>query len=129
VHLRSPPRQERAEGGERFGGGGAVALSGCVALGERVQRVKRLEGRVDGPPSSLLLWARRTPAMVKLFQGDAQSVQNDVNSWIEVYKPTIRDFKQSLIVMEHSLIVLLTFLYEVGAETEKVQYKISAAKK
>ena len=67
--------------------------------------------------------------MVKLFQGDAQSVQNDVNSWIEVYKPTIRDFKQSLIVMEHSLIVLLTFLYEVGAETEKVQYKISAAKK
>ena len=67
--------------------------------------------------------------MVKLFQGDAQSVQSDVNNWIEVYKPTIRDFKQSLIVMEHSLIVLLTFLYEVGAETEKVQYKISAAKK
>jgi len=67
--------------------------------------------------------------MVKLFQGDVRSVQNDVNNWIEVYKPTVVDFKQSLIVMEHNLIVLLTFLYDAQAETEKVKYKISPAKK
>jgi hypothetical protein len=67
--------------------------------------------------------------MVKLFQGDVQTVQNDVNNWMEVYKPAITDFKQSLIVLEHNLIILLTFLYEARAETDKVQYKISSAKK
>ena len=66
--------------------------------------------------------------MVKLFQGDAQSVQNDVNSWIEVYKPKISDFKQSLIVLEHNLIVLLTFLYEASSEIGKVEYKLDRRK-
>ncbi|MBN1834784.1 MAG: hypothetical protein JW820_02975 [Spirochaetales bacterium] len=67
--------------------------------------------------------------MIKLFQGDYQSVQNDVNNWIEVYKPRILEFRQSLILMEHNLIVLLTFLYQSESETEKVEYKISPAKK
>ena len=67
--------------------------------------------------------------MVKLFQGDCQAVQNDVNNWIEVYKPRITDFKQSLILMEHNLIILLTFLYESESETQKVEYKISPVKK
>lgn len=67
--------------------------------------------------------------MVKLFQGDVQSVQNDVNSWLEVYKPTITDFKQSLIVLEHSIIIVLTFLYEAESETAKVEYKFEKFKK
>ena len=67
--------------------------------------------------------------MIKLFQGDHRAVQNDVNNWIEVYKPKIIDFKQSLIVMEHNLIILLTFLYESESETKKVEYKISPLKK
>ena len=67
--------------------------------------------------------------MIKLFQGDFQSVQNDVNSWIEVYKPKIVDFKQSLIVREHNLIVLLTFLYQAESGTQKVEYKINPQKK
>jgi hypothetical protein len=67
--------------------------------------------------------------MVKLFQGDWQSVQNDVNSWIEVYKPEITDFRQSMIVMERSIVVLLTFLYEEKSDTSKVEYKIDRIKK
>jgi len=67
--------------------------------------------------------------MVKLFQGDMQSVQNDVDSWIEVYKPTITDFKQSLIVLEHNIIILLTFLYEIKSETGRVEYKVDRFKK
>ena len=67
--------------------------------------------------------------MVKLFQGDMQSVQNDVNNWIEVYKPSITDFKQSLVVMEHSIIVLLTFLYETKPDMGKVEYKVDRFKK
>ncbi len=63
--------------------------------------------------------------MVKIFQGDYQTVQRDVNNWIEVYKPTINDFEQSLVVMEHNIIVLLTFLYEAKPETQKVQYRIN----
>lgn len=63
--------------------------------------------------------------MVKIFQGDYQTVQRDVNNWIEVYKPTINDFEQSLVVMEHNIIVLLTFLYEPKSETQKVQYRIN----
>jgi hypothetical protein len=73
--------------------------------------------------------AARRPVMVKLFQGDVQSVQNDVNSWIEVYKPAITDFKQSLIVLEHNIIVLLSFLYEARSETGKVEYKFDRYKK
>jgi len=67
--------------------------------------------------------------MVKVFQGEVQSVQNDVNSWIEVYQPSITDFKQSLIVLEHNIIVVLTFLYETRSETTRVEYKFDKYKK
>ena len=67
--------------------------------------------------------------MVKVFQGDVQSVQGDVNSWIEVYQPSITDFKQSLIVLEHNIIIVLTFLYEARSETTKVEYKFDKFKK
>jgi hypothetical protein len=67
--------------------------------------------------------------MVKLFQGDCQTVQNDVNNWIEVYKPAITDFRQSMIVMEHSIVILLTFLYEAESDTSKVEYKLDRIKK
>ena len=67
--------------------------------------------------------------MVKVFQGEVQSVQNDVNSWIEVFQPSITDFKQSLIVLEHNIIVVLTFLYETRPETTRVEYKFDKYKK
>ncbi len=67
--------------------------------------------------------------MVKLFQGDCQSVQNDVNNWIEVYKPHITTFQQSMLVMEHSIVILLTFLYETESETAKVEYKLERSRK
>jgi hypothetical protein len=67
--------------------------------------------------------------MVKVFQGDVQSVQSDVNSWIEVYQPAISDFKQSLIVVEHNIIIVLTFLYEARSETARVEYKFDKLKK
>ena len=63
--------------------------------------------------------------MVKIFQGDYQSVQRDVNSWIEVYSPKIIDFKQSICLMEHNIIVLLTFSYEAKAGPDKVQYRMN----
>lgn len=66
--------------------------------------------------------------MVKLFQGDVLTVQRDVDSWIEVYKPRIVDFKQSLIVLEHNLIVLLSFLYDAESETARVEYKVKPFK-
>ena len=67
--------------------------------------------------------------MVKVFQGEVQSVQNDVNSWIEVYQPSISDFKQSLIVLEHNIIIVLTFLYEARSGTTRVEYKLDKFKK
>jgi hypothetical protein len=67
--------------------------------------------------------------MVKMFQGDCQSVQNDVNNWIEVFKPEITDFRQSVISMEHSIVILLTFLYESKSGTSKVEYKLDKFKK
>jgi hypothetical protein len=67
--------------------------------------------------------------MVKLFQGDCQTVQNDVNNWIEVYKPQITGFQQSMLVMEHSIVILLTFLYESKSETSKVEYKLERPRK
>ncbi len=67
--------------------------------------------------------------MVKVFQGDVQSVQNDVNSWIEVYQPAISDFKQSLIMLEHNIIIVLSFLYEARSETGRVEYKFDKFKK
>ena len=63
--------------------------------------------------------------MIKIFQGDYQSVQRDVNNWIEVYSPNICDFKQSMCLMEHNIIVLLTFSYEAKSGPEKVQYKVT----
>jgi hypothetical protein len=67
--------------------------------------------------------------MVKVFQGDVQRVQDDANSWIEVYQPAITDFKQSLIVLEHNIIIVLTFLYEARSESTKVEYKFDKFKK
>jgi hypothetical protein len=63
--------------------------------------------------------------MVKIFQGDYQSVQRDVNNWIEVYSPKIIDFKQSMCLMEHNIIVLLTFSYEAKSGSGKVQYRLN----
>jgi hypothetical protein len=63
--------------------------------------------------------------MIKIFQGDSQSVQKDVNNWIEVYKPRILDFKQSMCPMEHNIIVLLTFSYEVKSGPQKVEYRVN----
>ena len=63
--------------------------------------------------------------MIKIFQGDYQSVQRDVNNWIEVYSPKVLDFKQSMCLMEHNIIVLLTFSYEPKPGPEKVQYRVT----
>jgi hypothetical protein len=63
--------------------------------------------------------------MIKIFQGDYQSIQRDVNNWIEVYNPKILEFKQSMCPMEHNVIVLLTFSYETRSGTEKVQYRMT----
>jgi len=63
--------------------------------------------------------------MIKIFQGDYQSVQRDANNWMEVYSPEILDFKQSMCPMEHNIIVLLTFSYEKKSGPEKVQYRMS----
>ena len=63
--------------------------------------------------------------MIKIFQGDYQSVQRDVNNWIEVYKPKILDFKQSMCAMEHTIIVLLTFCYEAKSGPGKVEYRVN----
>ncbi len=67
--------------------------------------------------------------MVKLFQGDCQTVQNDVDTWIEVYKPQISGFQQSMLIMEHSIVILLTFLYESKSEIPKVEYKLEKPRK
>jgi hypothetical protein len=63
--------------------------------------------------------------MVKIFQGDYQTIERDVNNWIEVYDPAIVDLKQSMCVMEHNIIVLLTFTYDSKAETQKVRYRMN----
>jgi hypothetical protein len=64
--------------------------------------------------------------MVKIFQGDCQTVENDMNSWIEVYRPKIIDVKQAIfqVEREHSFVLVLTVLYEAKSETEKVEYRI-----
>jgi hypothetical protein len=67
----------------------------------------------------------RRHGMIKIFQGDYQSVQRDVNNWIEVYSPEILDFKQSMCSMEHNIIVLLTFSYKKKAGPDKVQYRMN----
>ena len=67
--------------------------------------------------------------MVKIFQGDCQTVETDMNSWIEVYHPKIVDTKQSIFQLEreHSFLLILTVLYEARSETERVEYKIYGA--
>ncbi len=67
--------------------------------------------------------------MFKLFQGEYQKVQADLDTWVDVYKPKILDFKQSMVVMEHNVVVLLTVCYEAVTDTEKVQYKIAGYNK
>ena len=64
--------------------------------------------------------------MVKIFQGDCQTVETDMNNWIEVYHPKIADIKQSIFNLEreHSFLLILTVLYEATSETERVEYKI-----
>ena len=63
--------------------------------------------------------------MIKIFQGDYQSVQKDVNNWIEVYSPEILDIKQSMCSLEHNIIVLLTFSYKLKTGPEKVRYRVN----
>ncbi len=62
--------------------------------------------------------------MVKIFLGDALTVENEINSWIEVYKPTIRDIKQSVLMIEkeHNVLVLITLLYDPTQPDTRVQY-------
>ncbi len=64
--------------------------------------------------------------MVRIFQGDCQTVESDMNSWIEVYHPRIVDVKQSIFPVEHehTFVLVLTVLYEATSETEKVEYRI-----
>lgn len=71
----------------------------------------------------------RMDAMVKIFQGDCQTVETAMNDWIDVYHPRIVDIKQSIhhLEREHSFILILTVLYEAKSETEKVEYKIYGA--
>jgi len=68
---------------------------------------------------------KRRHGVIKIFQGDYQTIQRDVNNWIEVYNPKILDFKQSMCPMEHNIIVLLTFSYEKEASPEKVRYRMN----
>jgi hypothetical protein len=67
--------------------------------------------------------------MIKIFQGDYQTVQNDVNTWIDVYNPSILQIKQSMVAMEHTIVILLTILYEERKIGSKVEYKMEKYKK
>ncbi len=64
--------------------------------------------------------------MVKIFLGDAATVEKEINSWIEVYKPAIRDLKQSAVMIEkeHNILVLITLLYESTQPDTRVQYSM-----
>lgn len=64
--------------------------------------------------------------MVKIFLGDYQTVEKDINSWIEVYRPDVRDIKQSMALMEseHRVLVLITLLYEPTQPDTRVQYSV-----
>jgi hypothetical protein len=67
--------------------------------------------------------------MIKIFQGDHQTVQSDINTWIDVYNPNILQIEQSMVVMEHTIVILLTVLYEERAIGSKVEYKMQKYKK
>ena len=64
--------------------------------------------------------------MVKIFQGTCHAVENDMNNWIDVYQPVIHDMKQSVIHVEkeHSVMLILTVLFEAKSDTDKVQYRV-----
>ena len=64
--------------------------------------------------------------MVKIFQGEHKQVESDVNNWIEVFNPRILDIKQSTVLMheQHSVVLILTVLYEGKSGSQKVEYKI-----
>ena len=64
--------------------------------------------------------------MVKIFQGNCHTVESDMNSWVDVYRPVIRDVKQSIIYLEkeHSILLILTVFFESKSETEKVRYQM-----
>jgi hypothetical protein len=85
--------------------------------------------RLTAPPPGSKICLRERGAMVKIFQGDCQTVESDMNSWIEVYHPRIVDMKQAIfqVEREHSFLLVLTVLYEARSETEKVEYKIYGA--
>ena len=61
---------------------------------------------------------------IKIFQGDYNKVQKDIDTWADVYKPQIVDFKQSMLAVEHNVLILITILYETTGGSKKVQYKI-----
>lgn len=67
--------------------------------------------------------------MIKIFQGAYQAVQSDINQWIEVYNPKILDFKQSMVIMEHTLVILITILYEETLDKSKVSYLLDKMKR
>ena len=67
--------------------------------------------------------------MIKIFQGAWQPVQSEINQWIEVYNPNILDFKQSMVIMEHTLVILITILYEETRDKSKVSYVLDKIKR
>lgn len=67
--------------------------------------------------------------MIKIFQGAFQAVQSDINQWIEVYNPKILDFKQSMVIMEHTLVILITIFYEEARDKSKVSYVLDKMKR
>jgi hypothetical protein len=67
--------------------------------------------------------------MIKIFQGGYQTVQSDVNTWIDVYNPRILQMQQSMVAMEHTIVILLTILYEEQEASSKVEYKMQKYKK
>ncbi|HUV08333.1 MAG TPA: hypothetical protein VMX75_11430 [Spirochaetia bacterium] len=69
--------------------------------------------------------------MVKIFQGDCHSVENDMNNWMDVYKPRIQEIKQSVIHIEkeHCVMLILTVLFEAESETRKVEYSLYKQKR
>lgn len=67
--------------------------------------------------------------MIKIFQGGYQTVQSDVNTWIDVYNPRILQIEQSMVAMEHTIVILLTVLYEEQEPSAKVEYKMRKFKK
>ena len=68
--------------------------------------------------------------MVKIFQGDCHTVESEINTWIDVYRPVIHDVKQSIIYLEkeHGILLIMTVFFESKSETEKVRYQLHKRK-